>query len=195
MVRILEDLARQWRHLDERIEAVTSEIEALAKNTGACRHLMTIPGIGPIISSAVIAAIGKGATFRRGRDFAAWLGLVPRQMSTGDRTMLGRITKRGNRYLRTLIRRFLIHVLPSGFHRIRHYGLFANKARVQNIARARELLAAVQPISDTAGNSGNPDGPGVLNYPCPCCGGSMVVIETFERGATPRYKPLTSRRN
>ena len=102
MVRILEDLAQDWRHLDERIEAVTSEIEALAKATGACRHLMTIPGIGPIISSAVVAAIGKGATFRRGRDFAAWLGLVPKQMSTGDRTILGRITKRGNRYLRTL---------------------------------------------------------------------------------------------
>jgi transposase len=60
---------------------------------------MTIPGIGPI---AVVAAIGSGSTFMRGRDFAAWLGLVPRQMSTGDRTILGRITKRGNGYLRML---------------------------------------------------------------------------------------------
>ena len=102
MVRILEDLAQDWRRLDERIEAVTSEIETLAKNTGACRHLMTVPGIGPIISSAVVAAIGNGTAFRRGRDFAAWLGLVPKQMSTGDRTILGRITKRGNRYLRML---------------------------------------------------------------------------------------------
>jgi transposase len=102
MVRILEDLAQDWRRLDERIEAVTSEIEGLAKNTGACGNLMTIPGIGPIISSAVVAAIGNGTAFRRGRDFAAWLGLVPKQLSTGDRTILGRITKRGNRYLRTL---------------------------------------------------------------------------------------------
>jgi transposase len=102
MVRILEDLAQDWRRLDERIEAVTNEIEGLAKNTGACGNLMTIPGIGPIISSAVVAAIGNGTAFRRGRDFAAWLGLVPKQMSTGDRTILGRITKRGNRYLRTL---------------------------------------------------------------------------------------------
>src|SRR6185503_6454707 len=102
MVRILEDLAQDWRRLDERIEAVTSEIEGLAKNTGACGNLMTIPGIGPIISSAVVAAIGNGTAFRRGRDFAAWLGLVPKQMSTGDRTILGRITKRGNRYLRML---------------------------------------------------------------------------------------------
>jgi transposase len=63
---------------------------------------MTIPGIGPIISSAVVAAIGNGTAFTRGRDFAAWLGLVPKQISTGDRTILGRITKRGNRYLRML---------------------------------------------------------------------------------------------
>jgi hypothetical protein len=88
------------------------------------------------------------------------------------------------------IRRFLIHVLPSGFHRIRHYGLFANTARVKNIAHARELLAAAQPVSDTADTSnGHPDGPHTLNYPCPCCGGPMIVIETFERGQTARYKP------
>src|SRR6201982_399401 len=102
MVRILEDLAQDWRHLDDRIEAVSGEIDALSKNTEPCRHLMTIPGIGPIISSAVVAAIGDGAAFARGRDFAAWLGLVPKQISTGDRTILGRITKRGNRYLRML---------------------------------------------------------------------------------------------
>ena len=74
----------------------------LSKNTELCLNLMTIPGIGPIISSAVVAAIGDGAAFARGRDFAAWLGLVPKQISTGDRTILGRITKRGNRYLRML---------------------------------------------------------------------------------------------
>jgi transposase len=102
MLRIHEDLAQDWRRLDDRIEAVTSEIEALSKNTEACRHLMTIPGIGPIISSAVVAAIGNGTAFTRGRDFAAWLGLIPKQLSTGDRTILGRITKRGNRYLRML---------------------------------------------------------------------------------------------
>src|SRR6201986_4054453 len=102
MVRILEDLAQDWRRLDGRIEAVTDEIDALSKNTELCRHLMTIPGIGPIISSAVVAAIGDGAAFARGRDFAAWRGLVPKQISTGDRTILGRITKRGNRYRRML---------------------------------------------------------------------------------------------
>ena len=61
-----------------------------------------VPGVGPIISSAVVAAIGTGAGFKQGRDFGAWLGLVPKQESTGDRTILGKISKRGNKYLRTL---------------------------------------------------------------------------------------------
>jgi transposase len=102
MVRIVENLVGDWSHLDERIENVTDEIEALARGDASCRQLMTVPGIGPIIASAMVAAIGNGIAFARGRDFAAWLGLVPKQMSTGDRTILGRITKRGNRYLRTL---------------------------------------------------------------------------------------------
>jgi transposase len=63
---------------------------------------MTVPGIGPIISSAMVAAIGSGAVFSNGRDFGAWLGLVPRQISTGGRTILGKVSKQGNRYLRVL---------------------------------------------------------------------------------------------
>ena len=63
---------------------------------------MTVPGVGPIISSATVAAIGSGDVFAKGRDFSAWLGLVPKQISTGDRTILGKISKRGNKYLRTL---------------------------------------------------------------------------------------------
>ena len=63
---------------------------------------MTIPGIGPMISTAMVAAVGIGEAFDKGRDFAAWVGLVPRQFSTGGRTILGRITKRGSRYLRML---------------------------------------------------------------------------------------------
>jgi transposase len=63
---------------------------------------MSVPGIGPIISSAMVAAIGTGDAFAKGRDFAAWLGLVPKQLSTGGRTILGKISKRGNRYLRVL---------------------------------------------------------------------------------------------
>ena len=61
-----------------------------------------MPGVGPIISSAMVAAIGAGDVFNKGRDFAAWLGLVPKQISTGDRTILGKLSRRGNRYLRVL---------------------------------------------------------------------------------------------
>ena len=102
MVHMISDLAGDWHRLDERIEGVSTEIEALADQDPACERLMTVPGIGPIISSATVAAIGNGAAFSKGRDFGAWLGLVPRQMSTGDRTILGRISKQGNRYLRVL---------------------------------------------------------------------------------------------
>jgi hypothetical protein len=102
MVRVIEGLASDWHRLDERIEGLSSEIEELAKRDAGYERLMSIPGIGPIISSAMVAAIGTGDSFSKGRDFAAWLGLVPRQISTGDRTILGKISKRGNRYLRVL---------------------------------------------------------------------------------------------
>ena len=102
MVRIIEDLAGDWRRLDERIEGLSNEIEVIARRDSSCERLMSVPGIGPIISSAMVAAIGAGDVFSKGRDFAAWLGLVPKQISTGDRTILGKISKRGNRYLRVL---------------------------------------------------------------------------------------------
>jgi transposase len=102
MLRIIEDLSGDWRRLDERIEGLSNEIETLARQDQACARLMTVPGIGPIISTAMVAAIGTGDAFSKGRDFGAWLGLVPKQISTGDRTILGSISRRGNRYLRVL---------------------------------------------------------------------------------------------
>ena len=87
MLRVIEDLAGDWRRLDERIEGLSGEIDALAHHDRGCERLMTMPGVGPIISSAIVAAIGTGDAFSKGRDFGAWLGLVPKQMSTGDRTM------------------------------------------------------------------------------------------------------------
>jgi hypothetical protein len=87
------------------------------------------------------------------------------------------------------IRRFLIHVLPKGFHRIRHYGLFTGGAKAEGIATARKLLGMPVPsISADADSMGTP-GDDTLNPPCPCCGGRMRIIEVFERGQTPRHRP------
>ena len=102
MDSIIVGLYEDWLWLDERIESTTSEIEMISKREGNCQRLMTVPGIGPMISTAVVAAIGTGEAFDRGRDFGAWLGLVPRQYSTGGKPILGRISKRGSRYLRSL---------------------------------------------------------------------------------------------
>lgn len=95
-------LYEDWLWLDERIEAVSNEIKDISQQEQNCRNLMTIPGVGPIVSTAMVAAVGSGEAFEKGRDMAAWLDLVPRQFSTGGRTVLGRISKRGSRYLRTL---------------------------------------------------------------------------------------------
>jgi transposase len=102
MIHMIEDLCADWRHFDRRIETVSKEIETLSEQDDGAKRLMTVPGIGPIISTATVAAIGTGEVFSKGRDFGAWLGLVPKQMSTGGRTILGPISKRGNRYLRML---------------------------------------------------------------------------------------------
>jgi hypothetical protein len=90
------------------------------------------------------------------------------------------------------IRRFLIHVLPHGFHRIRHYGLFASGAHADTIARARELLKVLVPQSQ-ADDADARDGtePQTLSHPCPCCGGRMLIIESFERGCSPRTRPVS----
>jgi hypothetical protein len=84
------------------------------------------------------------------------------------------------------IRRFLLHVLPDGFHRIRHYGLFGNGVRQANLARARALLAvADKPLADAPG----PDALIAPSRCCPCCGGRMILIERFTRGCAPRPAP------
>jgi transposase len=120
MLRIIEDLAGDWRRLDERIEGLTSEIETLARQDKACERLMTVPGIGPLISSAMVAAIGTGDVFSKGRDFGAWLGLVPKQISTGDRTILGKISRRGNRRALFVQAAWVVLVKVKGWER---YGL------------------------------------------------------------------------
>ena len=89
------------------------------------------------------------------------------------------------------IRRFLMHVLPKGFHRIRHYGLFANGGRANNIAKARALLAVTPLEAKETGRAkkAEPEGQRVLRSACPCCGGRMIVIEVFAGGFKPSHQP------
>jgi hypothetical protein len=125
-----------------------------------------------IANRRLIALDGKGVTFKwkdyraKGRERAKVMTLA-----TGE-----------------FIRRFLIHVLPHGFHRIRHYGLFASAGRAENIARARELLHLPKPHSNPTDADTIDESP-TLAHPCPCCGGRMIVIETFKRGRPPHYRP------
>jgi hypothetical protein len=86
------------------------------------------------------------------------------------------------------IRRFLIHVLPKGFNRIRHYGLFASGHRADTIARARELLGLAAAVAEETVET-DPAAAQALAHPCPCCGGRMIVIETFQAGCQPRHGP------
>jgi hypothetical protein len=87
------------------------------------------------------------------------------------------------------IRRFLLHVAPKGFHRIRHYGLLANGNRAANIAHARKLLAVPSRPKQSETPEAAIDEPRVLPRPCPCCGGRMIIIETFARGCEPKHRP------
>jgi len=100
---LLADLGEQWRELDRRIEAFDDEFAEMARNDPAARRLATVPGIGMLNATAIVAAVGNAATFGRGRDLAAWLGLVPRQVTTGGKPKLLGITKRGSKYLRKLL--------------------------------------------------------------------------------------------
>ena len=85
---LLRELKQEWDELDRRIEQTNVELQCIAKQDDACHRLMEVPGVGPLVSTALVAAIGNGATFRKGRDLSAWLGLVPRQHSTGGKPKL-----------------------------------------------------------------------------------------------------------
>jgi transposase len=109
---LIEDLRAEWRALDERIAVFDKEFVQMARNEEPVRRLVTIPGIGTINATALVAAVGNARAFRRGRDMAAWLGLTPRQMTTGGKPRLLGISKRGNRYLRKNVIHGARAVLP-----------------------------------------------------------------------------------
>ncbi len=100
--RLLDHLWQEWKAMNCEIEVVTAEIDDIGEQDAACQRLRQIPGVGPMVATATVAAIGNGAAFRRGREFAAWLGLVPRQHSTGGKPRLLGISKRGSVYLRRM---------------------------------------------------------------------------------------------
>jgi transposase len=113
---LLDRLWQEWKQTEIDIKAITNEIERISNDDARCRRLRQIPGFGPLVSTATVAAIGNGAAFRRGRDFAAWVGVVPRQYSTGGKQRLYGISKRGNVYLR----RMLIHGARAVLLRVRY---------------------------------------------------------------------------
>jgi len=113
---ILDHLWREWKQLNDELESISEEIDTISTTDAACQRLRQIPGVGPLVCTATVAAIGNGAAFRKGREFAAWLGLVPRQHSTGGKAQLFGISKRGNNYLR----RMFIHGARAVLLRVRY---------------------------------------------------------------------------
>jgi transposase len=111
--QLISDMWSEWRELDRRIVEFDNEFAARARSDADARRLATIPGIGVLNATALVAAIGNASSFARGRDLAAWLGLVPRQVTTGGKPRLIGITKRGNKYLRKLLIHGARSALPT----------------------------------------------------------------------------------
>src|ERR1700729_2427679 len=114
-VKPFDLLWNEWKTVEAQIEGLSLELERISAADPGCTRIRQIPGIGPIVATAIVAAIGNGAAFRKGRDFAAWLGVVPRQYSTGGKARLLGISKRGNVYLRKI----LIHGARAAVLRIK----------------------------------------------------------------------------
>jgi transposase len=118
--RLLGMLVDEWHQIETDIEKLNDEIGRIANEDAACRRLLTVPGVGPLTATAMVAAVGNGAAFSKGRQFATWLGLVPRQVSTGGKPKLLGISKQGNEYLRRLFihgARSVIARVNRGQHR------------------------------------------------------------------------------
>lgn len=117
---ILQQLWDEWCGLETDVAKVTKEIEAIAAADDGCRRLLAIPGVGPLVATALVAAVADGTGFKRGRDLAAWLGLVPRQHATGGKSTLLGMSKRGNSHLRRL---FIHGARSASMHMKREQGL------------------------------------------------------------------------
>ena len=130
--RALTDLRAHIAVLDERIGEYEGEITRLARRNPAAQRAQQLPGIGPLTASALVASVGEAHEFDNGRQFAAWLGLVPRQYSTGGKTRLGHITRRGDPYLRTLLilgARTVLHNAGRHDNRLSRWALSVRERR------------------------------------------------------------------
>ena len=149
MRNLLSRVWQEWRQLEHDIATASDEIERIAGEDEACRRLRQIPGVGPLVSTATVAAIGNGAAFRKGREFAAWLGLVPRQHSTGGKARLSGISKRGNIYLR----RMFIHGARAVLLRVKYdtagLGQWVHQLE-QRMARNKVIVALANKLARIA---------------------------------------------
>jgi transposase len=103
MRNLIDGLWSEWKLVEQQVEELNDELERISAADAGCTRIRKIPGIGPVVATAIVAAIGNGAAFSKGREFSAWLGIVPRQYSTGGNTRLFGISKRGNPYLRKIL--------------------------------------------------------------------------------------------
>jgi len=146
---LVQRLWVEWRQLEADLATATEEIEHIANEDAACQRLRAIPGVGPLVAAATVAAVGHGRAFRKGREFAAWLGRVPRQPSTGGKTHLLGISKRGNTYLRHMF----IHGARAVVFRIRYdmggLGLWVQRL-LQRAAPSKVIVAVANKLARIA---------------------------------------------
>jgi len=158
MAAVIRQLTEEWRFTEDQIGAIAAEIQRIADQDAACQRLLTVPGIGPLSATAIVAAIGNGAAFANARGFAAWLGLTPRQHSTGGKAKLLGISKRGNSYVRWL----LIHGARSVMARVNRsrlpfgHWLSALQARAHRNVVGVALAAKLARIAWAVLTSGEP---------------------------------------
>src|ERR1051325_163969 len=147
---LLTRLWQEWKQTEIDIKTITDELERISNEDARCRRLRQIPGFGPLVSTATVAAIDNGAAFRRGRDFAAWLGVVPRQYSTGGKQKLFGMSKRGNGYLRCM----LIHGARAVLFRVKYdsggFGQWVHRL-AQRAPRNKVVVAIANKLARIAG--------------------------------------------
>ena len=149
MRNLLDRLWQEWKSLNPEIEGISQEIDRIAGQDAGCQRLRRIPGVGPLVATATVAAIGNGTAFRKGREFAAWLGLIPRQHSTGGKARLLGISKRGSIYLR----RMFIHGARAMLLRVKYdtgrFGEWARQLELR-VPRNKAVVAVANKLARIA---------------------------------------------